>query len=164
MNFEQAQREMRKGFYTRVPEWSGYWFMPGWKDGDYTIKVQLATGEVVSSPFIDKYGARTDWTLAEGLGFDAAIKALKKGKHVSRKGWNGKGMFLFLLEGNEVPKSAIQDPALREVVNQKVEGETFTALPSIRMWTKDSSGREAILTGWLASQTDMLSEDWEILN
>jgi hypothetical protein len=30
------------------------------------------------------------------------------------------------------------------------------------MYTHDASGRKAILTGWLASQSDMLSEDWQI--
>lgn len=164
MNFTEAKTAMRKGKYVKCPEWSGYWFMPGWAEGDETIKVRLATGELVNSPFIDKYGAREDWMIVEGLGFDAAIKALKKGKYVTRKGWNGNGMFLFLLEGSEVPKDVIHDPALREVIDKEVEGDTFTALPTIRMWTRDSSGRKAILTGWLASQTDMLSEDWEILN
>ena len=36
-------------------------------------------------------------------------------------------------------------------------------LRTICMYTHDGSGRKAILTGWLASQSDMLSEDWEIV-
>jgi hypothetical protein len=51
------------------------------------------------------------------------------------------------------------DPALRQVVEEQVGGETFEALGSIRMFTADKK----ILTGWLASQTDMLAEDWSIL-
>lgn len=35
-----------------------------------------------------------------------------------------------------------------------------TGLPTICMYTHDSTGRKAILTGWLASQSDMLFEDW----
>lgn len=96
--------------------------------------------------------------------FGDAIKALKLGKRVSRTGWNGKGMFLFLLPGGTVPKTAIHDPKLREVIDTEIDGDTFEALPSIRMWTTNSTGRRAVLTGWLASQTDMLSEDWIILD
>lgn len=90
--------------------------------------------------------------------FGAAIRALKDGKRVAREGWNGKGMFLFLLPANTVPVSVIHDPALRSVVDE-LGGETFEALGSIRMKTADGK----ILTGWLASQTDILSEDWVIL-
>lgn len=103
------------------------------------------------------------YRLVDGLTFGGAIEALKTGKRVTRKGWNGKGMFLFLLPAGRVPKTAIHDPALRAVIDEQVEGDTFEALPSIRMWTVNSEGRRAVLTGWLASQTDMLSEDWEVV-
>jgi hypothetical protein len=93
------------------------------------------------------------------MDFGKAIQALREGKRVARQGWNGKGMFLFLLPAGTVPTKAIHDPALRKVVEEQVGGETFEALGSIRMFTADKK----ILTGWLASQTDMLSEDWEIL-
>lgn len=92
--------------------------------------------------------------------FGQAIEALKAGKRVSREGWNGKGMFLFLLPAGTVPTKAIHDPALREVVEAQLGGDTFEALGSIRMFTADKK----ILTGWLASQTDMLAEDWVILD
>lgn len=68
-------------------------------------------------------------------------------------------MFLFLLPAGTVPKAAIHDPKLREVIDAEVPGDTFEALGSIRMFTADKK----ILTGWLASQTDMLSSDWVIL-
>lgn len=97
--------------------------------------------------------------MKQGLNFGQAIEALKEGKKVARKGWNGKGMFLFLLPAGKIPKSVIHDGALASVVDQ-IEGDTFEALGSIRMWTADKK----VLTGWLASQTDMLAEDWEILN
>lgn len=95
----------------------------------------------------------------ENLTFGQALEALKTGRRVQREGWNGKGMFLFLLPGGNPPKTAIHDPALRAVIDEQVEGDTFPVLPSIRMWTADKK----ILTGWLASQTDMLSSDWRIL-
>lgn len=92
--------------------------------------------------------------------FGVAIEALKQGKRVAREGWNGKGMFLFLLPaGDGIPTKVIHDPALRQVIESEIGGETFDALGSVRMFTADKK----ILTGWLASQTDMLSEDWIIL-
>lgn len=98
-----------------------------------------------------------------GLTFGLALEALKMGKKVARSGWNGKGMFLFLLPAGTIPKSVIHDPALKSVADE-VEGDHFEALGSIRMWTVNSHGRKAVLTGWLASQTDMLEEDWVILD
>ena len=97
--------------------------------------------------------------MEENQNFGQAIEALKQGKRVARQGWNGKGMFLFLLPAGTVPTKVIHDPALREVIEQEICGETFEALGSIRMFTADKK----ILTGWLASQTDILSEDWVIL-
>lgn len=88
-----------------------------------------------------------------------AVAQLKAGKAVRRTGWNGKGMFLFLLPaGNGLPTKIIHDPALREVVERELGGDTFDALASVRMFTADKK----ILTGWLCSQTDLLAEDWEL--
>ncbi len=95
------------------------------------------------------------------LNFGDAVTALKSGKRVARTGWNGKGMFLFLLPAaDKIPTKVINDPALRAVIESEVGGETFDALGSIRMFTADKK----ILTGWLASQTDILAEDWQILD
>jgi len=95
----------------------------------------------------------------KNLNFGQALESLKIGKRIAREGWNGKKMFLFLLPSGTVPTKAIYDPALRQVIEQEIGGETFEALGSIRMLTADKK----ILTGWLASQTDMLSEDWQVL-
>lgn len=97
--------------------------------------------------------------MTHGLTFGEALEALKKGRRIARAGWNGKNMFLFLLPACTVPKTAIQDPELRAVMDAEIEGDTFKALGSIRMFTADKK----VLTGWLASQTDMLSEDWRVL-
>jgi hypothetical protein len=90
-----------------------------------------------------------------------AVNALKEGKRVAREGWNGKGMFLFLLPaGNALPTTIIHDKALRAVIESELQGDTFDALASVRMFTADKK----ILTGWLASQSDLLAEDWVILD
>ena len=89
------------------------------------------------------------------MNFGQAIDALKHGKKVARQGWNGKGMWLILVPGSEV--------TLREgspYANALPEHVSVEILPHIDMWTTNASGRRAMLPGWLASQTDMLSDDW----
>lgn len=95
------------------------------------------------------------------MDFGKAIEALKAGKRVARKGWNGKGMFLWLKPAVEVKAEWCKDPMLKKIVDDN--GGSIQALGTICMYTHDSTGRNAILTGWLASQSDMLLEDWEIL-
>lgn len=95
------------------------------------------------------------------MDFGGAIAALKAGKKVARKGWNGKGMFLWLKPGTEIKSEWCKDPELKKLADDN--GGTITGLPTICMYTHDSTGRQAILTGWLASQSDMLLEDWIIV-
>lgn len=97
------------------------------------------------------------------LDFGQALKALKEGKRVTRKGWNGRGMYLWLKPQAVVKKEWCKDKRLIECINNN-GGEEILALGTICMYTHDSTGRKAILTGWLASQSDMLSEDWIILD
>lgn len=116
-------------------------------------------------PFADK---ETD------LPFGFAIEALKAGQMVRRAGWNGKGMFLFMrpedtlttgiiAKVKSLPQS-VKDWIDREVDDKDNPGESglnpvkFTAY--ICMKAADGS----IVNGWLASQTDILSEDWEIIS
>lgn len=92
------------------------------------------------------------------LTFGDAIAALKEGKRVARQGWNGKGMYLWLLPAAAVKAEWCREPHLKEVA--EANGGEIEALGSIRMLTADKK----VLTGWLASQTDMLAEDWVILD
>lgn len=90
---------------------------------------------------------------AEGDTYDfgTAINFLKDGLKVARKGWNGKGMFLFLAESTDIQTKA----DLSECEHMRGE----LVLPSIVMKTAD----DHFCVGWLASQTDMLAEDWVIV-
>jgi len=93
------------------------------------------------------------------LPFGAAIEALKQGKRVARKGWNGKGMWLALSVGNpSLPAANFWNPHNKAFAEQN--GGQAEVLSVITMKTAD----DKILMGWLASQTDMLSEDWCILD
>lgn len=90
-----------------------------------------------------------------------AIAALKAGKKVAREGWNGKGMFLILAGGYKVSKENLRpnSPINAEFLESRGLDE-MEILPHIDMWTVNAHGRQAYLAGWLASQTDILSDDW----
>jgi hypothetical protein len=90
----------------------------------------------------------------QGMDFGQAIRLLKQGKRVARVGWNGKGMYLWLLPAATVKAEWCREEHLRAVA--EANGGEIEALGSIRMMTADKK----VLTGWLASQTDMLAEDW----
>lgn len=95
----------------------------------------------------------------EGLyTFGEAIEALKQGKKVARKGWNGKGMYLWLKPAATIKAEWCKDPILKDIA--EANGGEVEALGTICMKTADGK----ILTGWLASQTEMLLEDWVIVH
>lgn len=88
---------------------------------------------------------------APGFSFSAALDYLKDGKKVAREGWNGKGMFLFLADDIEFSTAA--DLSCVE----ELEGDL--TCQSIVLKTADNK----FVVGWLASQTDMLADDWNIV-
>ena len=89
------------------------------------------------------------------MDFGMALIALKRGECVARKGWNGKGMFLTLQNGSEVDGENMRNEGAKNYYkNSKVK-----ISPHIDMKAADGS----YVVGWLASQTDMLAEDWEIV-
>lgn len=102
--------------------------------------------------------------LMETFDFGEAIHRLKSGKKVARSGWNGKGMWIILVPGTPsvVPyEGTPYAKALNSVDGgQPHDSAAIEILPHIDMWTTNSEGRRAMLCGWLASQTDMLSSDW----
>lgn len=104
--------------------------------------------------FLRAYGPVT------GMTFGAALDALKAGLRVARSGWNGKGMWLSLSGGME-PREVMAANfwSLNNARYASEQGGAARVLPCITM--KTAAGE--ILMGWLASQSDMLSEDWEVV-
>jgi hypothetical protein len=95
------------------------------------------------------------------MNFGSAIEMAKRGKQIFREGWNGKGMFVYLQKGSTTIKIE-SETAMIEGVNINLfdngaEGTT-TRLPNLNM----VSARGNTITGWLASQTDILAEDWDV--
>jgi Protein of unknown function (DUF2829) len=87
-----------------------------------------------------------------------AVQALRRGNRVARTGWNGKGMWLAYSPG----VSALPAENFWAIPNAEYaasNGGTARVLPCITM--KTATGE--ILMGWLASQTDLLADDWEIV-
>lgn len=91
------------------------------------------------------------------MDFGNALSLLKLGKKISRKGWNGIGMYLWLKPAIIIKSEWCKDPMLKEIVDAN-DGEA-EALGTICMKTADNK----ILTGWLASQSDILADDWYIV-
>lgn len=88
----------------------------------------------------------------DNMTFGIAIEMLKKGFRVARKGWNGKGMFLYYVPvGAYAPCTKIAASLVNE--NGLVEYGAYIAM-------KTAQGN---VIPWLASQTDMLAEDWVIV-
>lgn len=92
------------------------------------------------------------------MNFGDAIAALKAGKKVARAGWNGKGMWLVLVPGQPKVELRPGSPYLEALQQSSCE-----ILPHIDMWTVNAEGRRAMLPGWVASQSDMLADDWEVV-
>ena len=92
------------------------------------------------------------------MNFSEALELLKQGKKIARGGWNGKGMFIILVNGTSNIKPCDGTP-YGKVCNFKKQ-ETINILPHIDMY----SAQGEMVVGWLASQTDILAEDWELID
>ena len=98
----------------------------------------------------------------EGFSFGRAIFLLKEGEKVARAGWNGKGMFIVLMSALYLPSFNTQG------TDKKVNDRTAKWIGKDN--PLDSQAYIAMFTatqqwqpGWLASQADMLAEDWEVV-
>lgn len=123
------------------------------KDGKPGYGVIYADGYTSWSPkevFEESYRAiERD---GQALNFGDALHMLKLGKKVARAGWNGKGMFLFIVPGSTFK---VGRPPLLGIYP---EGTEINYCPHIDMKTADGK-----VVPWLCSQTDALAEDWQVV-
>ena len=97
---------------------------------------------------------------ADGFTFGDALQLLKSGHKVARAGWNGKGMWHSLSGPNGPREIAFENFWSKHNSDfARDNGGSAKVLPCITM--KTATGE--ILMGWLASQTDMLAEDWSVV-
>lgn len=85
----------------------------------------------------------------ESMTFSEALDLIKEGQRVAREGWNGKGMFIFLVPGS---KFQVNREPLLSILG---EGTEVNYHAHIDMRTADGT-----IVPWLASQTDILADDW----
>ena len=134
-------RPMTRGDYNDYRGWQ----IPADEDPlDEGYLMEYENGHV---QWLPKEMFETDYKECNAMTFGFAIEAMKKGKKVARKGWNGKGMYLF-----KSPKVGCQ-------MHKQYTGKDINDLQEfIVMKAADET-----LVPWLASQTDVLAEDWMII-
>lgn len=160
MKFKEAFRLMEQGVKVKLPSWGGYWY---WDADKKSIIMHTKDGEELDI----RETQRVEYTLANILSdtwqiadkkncpelggeatfsFGEAIKYLKRGMKVARKGWNGKKQYIQLATG--ISYKATDG----EIVNCEHNAIGNMAIAFI--------GTSGVQMGWLASQADMLADDW----
>ena len=165
MNFVQALNAMKNGAKVKLPSWGGYWF---WDKEKQTVMMQCRPQDSDQGDLIDiRNTQRVDYTLLNvasdewmianenncpvlggeaTFSFSDAIKYLKRGLKVARKGWNGKKQYVQLAAGISYKT------AEGEIINCDHDAIGNKAIAFV--------GTSGVQMGWLASQADMLAEDW----
>ena len=154
MTFKEALKAMKRGAKVRLPGWlSYYWYWDEEKETVMTHSKPLLIGcEEYETDML-----REDWMIANEencpivcdravFSFGDAIAYLKKGRKVARKGWNGKKQYIQLATGISYKT------ADGEIVNCEHDAIGNMAIAFV--------GTSGVQMGWLASQADMLAEDW----
>lgn len=163
MEFKKALELMKQGMKMKLPSWSGYWFYDNEKE---TIIMYTKEGKELDIRETERveYTAlnicSNEWMIADKnncpelggvatFGFDEAIKYLKRGMKVKRKGWNGKEQYIELATN----------------VSFKTPNDEVINVDHVDMGNKAIAfhGTSGIQLGWLASQADMLSNDWSFV-
>lgn len=93
--------------------------------------------------------------------FGEALAHARKGKKIARHGWNGKGMYVYVKPGRIIPLEMWQVtmPSEKPTEEEKKKGYVVVN-PHLDMM--NTQGERII--GWLASQTDMLIDDWYVVD
>jgi len=90
--------------------------------------------------------------MEENENFSTALEHLKEGRRMARRGWNGKGMFVFLVNGSEFEVN--REPLLSILG----EGTPVKYRPHIDICTPDGS-----IGVWQPSMGDVMADDWMIV-
>jgi hypothetical protein len=103
------------------------------------------------------------------VSFGKAIEALKQGKRVQRKGWNGKGLFIFeqvpsSVPAEIVPKMTSLPQSVKDEFKRRFEGSEMTDgsikyQNQLAMVYPDNN-----IYGWVASPSDVLEQDWIVMD
>lgn len=161
MLFKEIFKEMKEnGAKAKLPSWGGYWY---WDAEKETIMMHTKDGKLIDIRETEVVEYTTmnicsdEWIIADEtncpqlggeatFGFSDAIKYVKRGLKVARKGWNGKKQYI------QLATDISYKSADGEIVNCEHEAIGNMAIAFI--------GTSGVQMGWLASQADMLAEDW----
>lgn len=160
MKFEEALKAMKSGGKAKLPSWGGYWYwgpeketiIMHTKDGQEmdireTQRVEYTIQNILSDEWIVANGQNCPILGGEAtFSFGEAIKYLKRGMKVARKGWNGKKQYIQL--ATRISYKTTNE----EIVNCEHDAIGNMAVAFV--------GTSGVQMGWLASQADMLAEDW----
>lgn len=160
MKFAEAFKAMKSGAKVKLPSWGGYWY---WDDEKQTIMMHCKDGTVldIRETQVVEYTTMNicsdEWVIADEnncpqlggeatFSFGEAIKYIKRGMKVMRKGWNGKNQHIELVSAISytAPAGAIVNGEHAAIANKAI---VFF-------------GTSGVQIGWLASQADMLADDW----
>lgn len=86
--------------------------------------------------------------------FGEALEAVKEGKLIARSGWNGKGMFVF---------QRPEDWLSTDMIVNKVKSLPDSFKKYVNDYYDIKDANDNIVNGWLASQSDMLADDWMVV-
>lgn len=137
---------MTRGGYNEFRGWT----TPDNEDGeDKGYMVTYPDGYVSWSP---KDVFEEAYRPMKNMSFSLALELVKSGKRVQREGWNGKGMFIFLVPGSTF---TVNREPLLSILG---EGTSVNYHGHIDMKTADG-----MIVPWLCSQTDMLANDWQVI-
>lgn len=160
MLFRKAFELMKQGKKLKLPSWAGYWY---WSKDKQTIIIHTKDGvdmdirETQIPDYTFSNIASDEWTLADSMNcpelggeatfsFGDAIKYLKRGMKVARKGWNGKKQYI------QLATVISYKTADGDIVNCEHDAIGNMAIAFV--------GTSGVQMGWLASQADMLADDW----
>lgn len=168
MRFDEALKLMKQGHKVKLPSWGGYWkyVKADDEETDDCIWMYTKEGNVLEIRDTERlcYTLENilsdEWIIADEqntpilggvvtFGFNEAIKYVKRGLKVARKGWNGKNQYI------EIAKRISYVNTDNKLINAEHNDIGNHAIAFV--------GTSGVQLGWLASQADMLAEDWLIV-
>lgn len=93
------------------------------------------------------------------LTFGEMLKYLKRGRQCYRRGWNGKGQYIYMTNGSNVTCSHLKANTRKMIINSFDKDDYVEIMPHIDMKTAQNQ----LIIGWAPTQTDMLANDWYIV-
>lgn len=167
MKFVEIFEAMKQGAKAKLPSWGGYW---SWDPEKETIMMHCRPQDTDEGqgPVLDiRETQRVEYTLSNILSedwqiatdentpvlggvatfsFSDAIRYLKRGLKVKRQGWNGKNQYI------ELASNISYQNAAGDIINSEHDAIGNKTIAFV--------GTSGVQMGWLASQSDMLAEDW----